>query len=176
MPKCQRPVYTETEYGYCRQCDYRFCSGCNQAYHGAAPCGMTDEEMTAHIKRYAAADEAERARLEQETRGRRKLENDASEELIKNIFKKCPSCNASVEVSHFDKLLILSLSMRILGFRKYRDATQCIVQSVKIIFAGFVESRLLQLIHTRISRRHGVSYLQFLRRLGFNLYLIYHLF
>lgn len=99
QPNCQRLLTADPEYGYCDTCDYRFCTGCNQEYHGATPCGMNEEELRTFMTPYAAADDAERLRLENEAKGKRKIENDASETLIKQIYKKCPQCSTDIEVT-----------------------------------------------------------------------------
>lgn len=64
---------------------------------------MSEDELRDFMTRYAAAEtEEERMRLENEAKGRRKMENDESERIIKEMFKKCPQCSTDIDVRSTD--------------------------------------------------------------------------
>jgi hypothetical protein len=95
-PNCQMRVTADFD-GYCEHCDFRFCTECNQPFHGVTQCGLSEAERKAEIKRYLKATEAERLRLEQVAISTRKKQNNDSEYLIRRLYKKCPSCRADIE-------------------------------------------------------------------------------
>lgn len=131
-PDCQMMIQAQPEYGFCPSCEYSFCTACFRPFHGSTPCGLTDVEMQERMRKYVTADEAEKRRMDEEEKQARKVQDDESEKLIKNIYKKCPSCPTNIEVSclfaylyaetncDFFKCLITGL---FLYDRKLMDAT-----------------------------------------------------
>ncbi len=50
--------------GYCKQCNYYFCSFCKKAYHGVDTCKMKSDEVLKVIQEYQTADSVRKAELE----------------------------------------------------------------------------------------------------------------
>ncbi|GIX71212.1 e3 ubiquitin-protein ligase RNF14 [Caerostris darwini] len=108
---CQSAVLLEPcgRMGVCPSCKFVFCSLCNMAYHGVAPCIFKSEEKLSLFEEYTTGSDATKAELEKRY-GKRMLkslvEDTMSETWKTSNSKNCPHCTSCIEkVSGCNKMV-----------------------------------------------------------------------
>ncbi|KAF8784460.1 E3 ubiquitin-protein ligase RNF14-like [Argiope bruennichi] len=99
---CQCPVLLDScgRMGTCPSCNFVFCSLCNMAYHGVAPCVFKEKEKLSVYKEYTSGNSAVKEEIERRY-GKRfikaMVEDTLSENWKSSNSKTCPHCKASIE-------------------------------------------------------------------------------